>query len=96
MEVKTIKGVLDYIDGGIVNNNCNSNYIVYKRMIHRFLLNSEEINSEYLFQLLQQSNLIILKLFTHKKSELRNDYFEMRDIILESVEENTQDDLKVT
>ena len=63
------------------------------RMIHKFLLNSEELNSEYLFQLLKLSNLIILKLFTHKNSELRNDYFEMRDIIVESVRENNQDDL---
>ena len=54
---------------------------------------AEEINSEYLFQLLQQSNHIILKLFTHKNSELRNDYFGMRDIILESVQENNQDAL---
>ena len=60
-------------------------------MVHRFLLNSEEINSEYLFQLLQQSNLIKLKLFTRKDSELRNDYFDMRDIILESVQEKNQD-----
>ena len=88
MEIKTIKeikDVLDYIDCGIVNNNFNTNYLVYMSMIHRFLLNSEEINSEYLFKLLQQSNLIILKLFTRKNSELRNDYFEMRDIILESI-----------
>ena len=91
MEVKTIKDVLDYIDCGKVNKNCNSNYIVYMRTIHRFLLNSEEINSEYLFQLLQKSNLIILKLFTHKNLELRNDYFDMRDIVLESVRENNQD-----
>ena len=41
-----------------------------------------------MFQLLQQSNLIKLKLFIHKNSELRNDYFEMRDILLESVQEN--------
>ena len=91
MEVKTIKDVLDYIDCGKVNKNCNSNYIVYMRMIHRFLLNSEEINSEYLFQLLQQSKLIILKLFTHKNLEFRNDYFDMRDIVLESVREKNQD-----
>ena len=91
MEVKTIKDVLDYIDCGIVNNICNTNYIVHMRMIHRFLLNSEEINSEYLFKILQQSNLIMLKLFTRKYSELKNDFFEMRDIILESVQENNQD-----
>ena len=89
--IKTIKDVLDYIDCGIVNNSCNTNYIVYMRMIRKILLNSEQINSEYLFQLLQQSNLIILKLFTHKSSELRKDYFDMRDIFLESVQENNQD-----
>ena len=91
MKVKTIKDVLDYFDCGMVSNNCKANYKVYMKMIHKFLLNSEEINSEYLFQLLQQSNLIILKLFTHKILELRNDYFEMRDIILESERENSQD-----
>ena len=63
------------------------------RKIHNFLLKSEEINSEYLFQLVQQSNLIILKGFTHKNSELRNDYFDRRDMVLESVRENNQDDL---
>ena len=36
MEVKTIQDVLDYIDCGRTNNNCNTNYIVYMRMIHRF------------------------------------------------------------
>ena len=61
------------------------------RMIHRFLLHSEEINSEYLFKLLEQSNFIILKIFTRKNAELRNDYFDMRNIILESVQENNQD-----
>ena len=91
MEVRTIKVLLVYFDCGIVDNNCNTNYIVYMRMIHRFLLNSEKINIEYLFQLLQQSKLIILKIITHKNSELRNDYFDMRDIILESVQEKHQD-----
>ena len=52
MEVKTIKDVLDFIDFGIVDENSNTNYIVYMSMIHRFSLNSEEINSEYLFKLL--------------------------------------------
>ena len=53
IQVKTIKDVLDYIDCGIVDNNCNKNYIVYMNMIHRFLLDSEEINSEFLFELLK-------------------------------------------
>ena len=62
-------------------------------MIQNFSLNSEEINSESLFHLFQQSNIITVKLFTHKNSELRNDYFDMRDMVLESVRENNQDDL---
>ena len=74
MEVKTIKGVLDYIDCGIVDNNCNTNYIVYMNMIHRFLLDSEDINSEFLIELLKQTNPILLKLFNYENAELKDDY----------------------
>ena len=91
MEVKTIKDVFDFFDCGIVNIKYNTNFIVYMEMIQSFLLNNEEINSEYLFKLLQQSNDILLKLITCKNSELRNGYFEMKDIILESIQENNQD-----
>ena len=78
MEVKTIKDVLDYIGCGIVDNNCNTNYIVYMKMSHRFLLNSEEINSEFLFELVEQINLIIVKLFTCKNGEMKDEYYKMR------------------
>ena len=74
IEVKTIKDVLDYIECGIGDNNCNTNYIVYMNMIHRLLLDSEEINSEFLFKLLKQTNLIILKLYTHENAELKENY----------------------
>ena len=46
-------------------------------MIHRFSLVSEEINSEFLFKLLKQTNLIILKLFTHENAELKDDYYKL-------------------
>ena len=72
MEVKTIKDVLDYIDCGIVDNICITNYIVYMNMIRRFLLDSEEINSEFFFELLKQTNVIILKLLSHKNAELKD------------------------
>ena len=91
MEVKTIKNVLDYIDCGIVNNNCNTNYTVYMNMIHRFLLDSEELNSEFLFELLKQTNLIILKLYTHENAELKNDYYKMRRLILQSLRDNNEE-----
>ena len=91
MEVKTVKDVLDYIACGIVDKNCDTNYIVYMQMIHSFLLNSKEINSEFLFPLLQQTNLIIVKLFTHENSELKNDYYEMRGLIIQSLREDNQE-----
>ena len=73
MEVKTIINVLDYIDCGIVGNNCNSNYRVYMELIHNFSFNSEELISEFLFKLLKQTNPIMVKLFTHKNAELKDD-----------------------
>ena len=57
-------------------------------MIRRFLLENEEINPEFLFELLKQSNLIMMKLHTHKNGELKEDYHNMRDLILQSLEEN--------
>ena len=90
MEVKTIKNVSDYIACGINDNNCNSNYRVYMNLIHNFLLNSEEINSEFLFELLKQTNLIIVKLFTHENAELKDDYLKMRGLILQSLGENNE------
>ena len=88
IQVKSIEDVLNYIDCGIVDNNFNTNYRVYMNMIHRFLLDSEEINQEFLFELLKQSNLIMMKLQTHKNGELKEDYYKMRDLILQSLEEN--------
>ena len=86
IEVKTIKDVLDYIDYGIVDNFYNTNYIVSMNMIHRFLLDSEEINSEILLELLEQTNLILVKLFTHKNVEMKDDYYRLRRLILQSLE----------
>ena len=60
-------------------------------LIHKFLLNSEEINSEFLIKLLKQTNLIILKLFTHENAELKDDYYEMRGLILQSLGENKEE-----
>ena len=88
IQVKTIKDNLDYIHCGIVDNNCNTNYTVYMNMLHRFSLDSEEIISEFLFELLKQTNLIILKLYTHDNAELKEDYFTKRRLILQSLEDN--------
>ena len=47
-------------------------------MIHRFLLDGEEINSEFLFEFIEQKNLLIRKLYTHENGELKDDYYKMR------------------
>ena len=60
-------------------------------LIHNFLLNSEEINSEFLFELLKQTNLIILKLFTHNIAELKDDCHKTRGLILQSLGENNEE-----
>ena len=86
-----IKDVLDFIDCGIVENNCNRNHIVYMNLTHRFLLDSEEVNSEFSFELLKQTNLIILKLFTHENAKLKDDYYKMRYLILQSLGENDEE-----
>ena len=91
IEVKTIKDVLDYFDCGLVNNNCNTNYMVYMDMIHRFLLDNEEKISEFLFELLKQTNLIILKLHTHENAELKGDYYKMRRLIIQSLRDNNEE-----
>ena len=91
IQVKTIEDVLNYIDCGIVDKNCNRNYRVYMNMIQRFLLDSEEVITEFLFELLKQSNLIMIKLFTQKNEELKEDYYKMRRLILQSLEANDEE-----
>ena len=75
MKIETIEEVLNYISSGIVNNNKQDHYKVYMKMIYKFLIDSEKVNTEYLFALLKQTDHIILNLFKHKNEELKGDYF---------------------
>ena len=74
LEINSITDVLNYIDYGLVDNNFNENYLVYMGMMHNFVLNSGEINSEFQIEILQQINLIVVKLYNYKNAELKNDY----------------------
>ena len=89
--METIQDVLNYINSGIVNNNEQDHYKVFMRMIYKFLFDSDEVNSEYLSDLLEQTNHIILKLFKHKNIELKSDYFKLRELILHSLGEDNQE-----
>ena len=88
LEINSITDVLNYIDYGLIDNNFNENYLVYMGMMHNFVLNSGEINSEFQIEILQQINLIIVKLYNYKNAELKNEYLKLKELVLQSLEEN--------
>ena len=53
LETNSIIDILNYIDYGLIDNNCNENYLVYMEMMHNFVLNSGEINLELQIEVLQ-------------------------------------------
>ena len=86
LEINSITDILNYIDYGLNDNNCNENYLVYMEMMHNFVLNSGEINLEFQIEILQQINRIIEKLYNYKNVELKNEYIRLRGIVLESLD----------
>ena len=88
LEINSITDFLNYIDYGLIDNNFNENYLVYMGMMHKFVLDSGEISSEFQSEILEQINLIIVKLYNYKNAELKNEYFKLRLLILQSLEEN--------
>ena len=59
-------------------------------MVHNFVLDGGEINSEFQIGILQQINLIIVKLFNYKNAELKNEYLKLRQMVLQSLENNEE------
>ena len=88
LEITSITDVLNYIDCGIIDNNFNENYLVYMGMMHNFVLNGGKINSEFQIEILQQINLIIVKLYNYKNAELKNEYLNLKQLVLQSLEED--------
>ena len=88
LEINSITDILNYIDYGLIDNNCNENYLVFMEIIHNFVLNSGKINLEFQIEILQQLNYIIEKLYNYKNIELKNEYIRLRGIVLESLGEN--------
>ena len=87
LEINSITDLLNYIDYGLIDNNYNENYLVYMGMMHNFVLDSGKINSEFQIEILQQINLIIVKLYNYKNAKLKNDYLKLKQIVLQSLEE---------
>ena len=60
-------------------------------MIHNFFLNLEGIDFGIRYNLLKQANLIITNLIDYENGELRDDYLEMRSLIVpDLIEENKE------
>ena len=86
LEINSITDILNYIDYGLIDNNCNENYLAFMEIIHNFVLNSGKINLEFQIEILQQLNHIIEKLYNYKNIELKNEYLRLREIVLESLD----------
>ena len=91
MDIKTNEDVLNYISCGIVDNKNQCHYKTFARMMYKFLVDCEEIDSEYQLEILKQTTYIIVKLFKHQNKELEVDYFKLRELILDSLEEDNQE-----
>ena len=83
--------ISNIIDEGILNNNRDSHYLLFLKMIHKFLLESGEIHFDYQLDLLNKKNYILTRLYKTCNEELKKDYYEFRELILNNVE-RIQDD----
>ena len=83
--VNDLKDVLDYIDIGINDNNNKTHYILYIAMTHVFFLNYIAIDFGIRHIILKQANLMITKLAIIENSELRDDWFKLRNLIVSNL-----------
>ena len=91
VEVINLKDVLDYIDNGITDNNNKTHYILYISLIHNYFLNLEGIDFGIRYKLLKQSNLKITKLIDSENGLLRDDWLEMRNLIVTNLIEKNEE-----
>ena len=91
MNVNSIHDILNIIDIGIVNNNKIDHYILLINHFHNFVLESQEIHFDYPFDLLKKSKYILTKLYEIDNEELKKEYYELRELILNN-SERIQDD----
>ena len=89
--VNSIYDLLNIIDTGIVNNNKNEHYIIFINNSHNFVLESQEIHFDYQFDLLKKTNYILTKLYEIDNGELKKQYYELRELILNNLD-RIQDD----
>ena len=91
LTVNSIYDILIITDLGILTNNNDERYILFMNHIHKFILESEETHFDYQLKLLEETNYIITRLYETCNEELKQDYYEMRELNLNSLE-RIQDD----
>ena len=89
--INNLKDVLDYIDIGITNNNNKSHYILYIPLIHNYFLNLEGIDFGLRYNILEQCNLIITKLFDSENDKLKDDWVKIRNMIISGLKDNDEE-----
>ena len=77
-----LKDILDYIDNDITDNNHKDQYIFYLTLIHNLFLNRDGIDFGFRYNVLKQANLIITELINHENGELRDEWIELRSLIV--------------
>ena len=82
---------LNIFDECILNNNRDGHYILFMKMIHNFVVESGEIHSDYQLDLLNKTNYILTRLYKTCNQELKKEFYEMRELILNNLE-RIQDD----
>ena len=93
--VNSIYDLLNIIDTGIVNNNKNEHYMIFINKFHNFVLESQEIHFDFQFDLLKKTNYILTKLYEIDNEELKKEYYELRELILNNLD-RIQDDKDIT
>ena len=89
----TFYDTLNIIDEGIVNNNRDGHYIIFLSMIHNFVLESGKIHFNFQFDLLNKANYILTRLYETSNEELKKEFYENGDLILENLN-RIEDDKK--
>ena len=87
----TFYDILKIFDECILNSNRDGHYVLFMKMIHNFILESAEIHFDYQLDLLNKTNYILTRLYETCNEELKKEYYEMRELILNN-SERIQDD----
>ena len=88
MQVKSLKDILNIFDYGIVENNAKFHGVYISENIRIYLLDEGREDVMSLSAMLSQINAIIENQFRFTNIQLKDDYIQLRKLILEWLLEN--------